>query len=133
MILTVNRMRLPVNTSHHDGEVTLSNVTSDFTYHQSLWAEVKESERGASHRAFVGKAGEPTRAPLTAFEKKYWEMCSWDVSVYLSYDGLMTHSVTSDFSRYLWQSECQPPADKLELGERRRFLLRPIWCRLVWS
>jgi hypothetical protein len=134
MLLTVNRMKLPVKTSHHDGEITLSNVTPEFTYHQSLWAEARESEKGVSHKAFSGKADEPPRAPLTAFESKYWEMCNWDVSLHLPCDDLMTHGIISDFSHYLWRRcGCQPPADKAQLGKRRHFLRHPLWRRLVWS
>jgi hypothetical protein len=81
-ILTVDRMAVLVKTPNSK-EVLLTNVESRFLYHQSLWAEVRESSKGASHKAFPSKknpSGDPVRAPLTDFEKRYWDVCKWNVS-----------------------------------------------------
>ncbi|KAG8721266.1 hypothetical protein FRC08_014627 [Ceratobasidium sp. 394] len=76
--LTVDRMKTLVHTSHHDKETALSSIAPEFMYHQSLWAELKETPGGPSRKAFIGKTGDPPRKPLTEFERKYWKMCSWD-------------------------------------------------------
>ncbi|CEL59217.1 hypothetical protein RSOLAG1IB_03150 [Rhizoctonia solani AG-1 IB] len=79
-ILTVDRMAVLVKTPNSK-EVLLTNVESRFLYHQSLWAEIRESSKGASHKAFPSKknpSGDPVRAPLTDFEKRYWDVCKWN-------------------------------------------------------
>lgn len=77
-LLTVDRMNVLVKTPTSK-EVTLSNVESRFLYHQSLWAEVRESPKGESWKAFPSKKGpDPEKAPLTEFEKTYWDSCYWN-------------------------------------------------------
>ncbi|KAG9090591.1 hypothetical protein FRC07_012051, partial [Ceratobasidium sp. 392] len=76
--LTVDRMKILVSTPHHSKEVALSDTAPEFTYHQSLWAEIRDAPGHSSHKAFTGKASDPKRKPLTTFERTYWEKCKWD-------------------------------------------------------
>ncbi|CUA77189.1 putative protein YEL023C [Saccharomyces cerevisiae S288c] [Rhizoctonia solani] len=79
-LFTVNRMETIVKTPNSK-EVLLSNIESNFLYHQSLWAEIRENPKDISRKVFPSKqnpSGDPPRAPLSDFEKKYWDMCNWN-------------------------------------------------------
>ncbi|KAJ1308303.1 hypothetical protein OPQ81_004016 [Rhizoctonia solani] len=90
-ILTVNRMATLVKTPNSK-EVLLKNMESSFLYHQSLWAEIRERNGGQSYKAFPSKknpTGDPSRAPLSAFEKRYWDVCNWNALLPLPVMGVM--------------------------------------------
>ncbi|KAG9122503.1 hypothetical protein FRC07_001089 [Ceratobasidium sp. 392] len=53
--------------------------SSQFLYHASLWAEVRESPDGPSLKAAIIKAVDaPSVKPLTEFERLFWRRCGWD-------------------------------------------------------
>ncbi|CAE7110115.1 unnamed protein product [Rhizoctonia solani] len=89
-LLTVDRMAALVKTPNSK-EVLLSNMESSFLYHQSLWAEIRENPKGDSHKAFPSKNSlrDPIRAPLSDFEKKYWDLCNWNVGYFRSGVGII--------------------------------------------
>ncbi|CAE6423533.1 unnamed protein product [Rhizoctonia solani] len=90
-ILTVDRMATLVKTPNSK-EVLLGNMESSFLYHQSLWAEIRENPKGASFKAFPSKkrpSTDPSRAPLSNFEKRYWDMCNWNALLPLPVMGVM--------------------------------------------
>ncbi|KAF8742880.1 hypothetical protein RHS02_03246, partial [Rhizoctonia solani] len=79
-ILTVDRMATLVKTPESK-EVLLTNIEPRFLYHQSLWAEIRESPKGSSYKAFPNKKNpstDPLRASLSDFEKRYWDACKWN-------------------------------------------------------
>ncbi|KAG8756993.1 hypothetical protein FRC11_004879 [Ceratobasidium sp. 423] len=90
-ILTVDRMATLVKTPNSK-EVLLGNMESSFLYHQSLWAEIRENPKGNSFKAFPSKKSpstDPPRAPLSTFEKRYWDMCNWNALLPLPVMGVM--------------------------------------------
>ncbi|CAE6429288.1 unnamed protein product [Rhizoctonia solani] len=90
-LLTVDRMATLVKTPNSK-EVLLSNMESSFLYHQSLWAEIRETPKGPSFKAFPSKKNssrDPPRAPLSDFEKRYWDMCGWNALLPLPVMGVM--------------------------------------------
>ncbi|CAE6496780.1 unnamed protein product [Rhizoctonia solani] len=79
-LLTVDRMATLVKTPNSK-EVLLGNMESNFLYHPSLWAEIRETPKGISYKAFPSRrnsSGDPPRAPLSDFEKRYWDTCNWN-------------------------------------------------------
>ncbi|CAE6444993.1 hypothetical protein ACGC1H_001021 [Rhizoctonia solani] len=89
-LFTLNRMATLVKTPNSE-EVLLGNMESNFLYHQSLWAEIREKPNDISHKAFPSSGNpsvDPPRAPLSDFEKKYWDMCNWNALLPLPVAGV---------------------------------------------
>lgn len=77
--LTVDRMAVVVKTPTSK-EVVLPSISPKFLYHQSLWAEIRTAPGGESFRVYPKNGGtDPEKAPLTEFERVYWDMCGWNV------------------------------------------------------
>ncbi|KAH7344138.1 hypothetical protein B0J17DRAFT_714273 [Rhizoctonia solani] len=90
-LLTVDRMATLVKIPNSK-EVLLGNMESSFLYHQSLWAEIRETPKGHSYKVFPSKNNslrDPPRAPLSDFEKRYWDACNWNTLLPLPVMGVM--------------------------------------------